>query len=217
VARQEEQQMMDTDRLEPQRTCVLVFDMLNGYVHRSEETRAYFQPILAIQGRVVDAARREGAMVAYAAANHRADGGTTRVTRTDTGYDLKPWPPGEGPSKIMHITGGSWEAQVVDELAPRPEDYVIPKFRWSTFHQTYFDLALRTRDVDTLVLMGGSTDVGIASTAYSGRDLDYNLVFVRDACFANPPENNDHFMDKVFPRMGRIRTSDQVVAMLSGG
>jgi nicotinamidase-related amidase len=189
--------------------------MLNGYVHRSDESRAALMPIVALQARVIAAARSAGALVAYAAANHRADGGTMAVLNTDTGYDLKPWPPGHQPTRVPHIAGGSWEAQIVDELAPQPDDYLIPKFRWSTFHQTYFDLALRTRRIDTIVLMGGSTEVGIASTAYAGRDLDYNLVFVRDACFVGSVGSNDYFMDRVFPRMGRVRSGDQVIGMLA--
>ena len=68
------------------------------------------------------------------------------------------------------IAGGIWEAQVIDELAQAAEDYLIPKYRWSAFFQTYLDLALRTRKVGTLILCGSSTEIGIASTAYAARD-----------------------------------------------
>ncbi|HEX7403687.1 MAG TPA: isochorismatase family protein [Usitatibacter sp.] len=91
---------------------------------------------------------------------------------------------------------------------------IAPKHRWSAFHGTYLDLALRTRRVDTLVIAGGSTDVGIASTAFAARDLDYNLVIVSDACTSPEQDNHDQLMRRIFPRMARVRTTAEVVAML---
>jgi nicotinamidase-related amidase len=57
--------------------------------------------------------------------------------------------------------------------------------------------------------------VGIASTVFAARDLDYGIVVVRDACYSTRGTNNDFFMDRVFPRMGRVMTVDQAVALMS--
>ena len=91
-----------------------------------------------------------------------------------------------------------------------------PVVAWSAFHQTYLDLALRSRNIDTLVISGGSTDVGVASTAYAARDLDYNLVIVSDACTSPEEDNHRQFVQRIFPRMARVRTAEQVVRMLAG-
>ena len=109
---------------------------------------------------------------------------------------------------------GSWEHAIVDELAPLPKDYVIKKHRWSTFFQTHFELSLRTAGVDTIMMAGGATEVGIAATAYSARDLDYNIVFLSDACRSLRPGVNEFLMSKVFSRFGRIMTVDQAIASL---
>jgi nicotinamidase-related amidase len=66
------------------------------------------------------------------------------------------------------------------------------------------------------VISGGSTDVGVASTAYAARDLDYNLVIVSDACTSPEEDNHRQFMQRIFPRMARVRTAAQVVRMLAG-
>src|SRR3989304_6653 len=55
---------------------------------------------------------------------------------------------------VYGATDGSWEQQVIEELKPAPEDTIIPKYRWSTFHQTDFDLALRARGLDTIIISG---------------------------------------------------------------
>jgi nicotinamidase-related amidase len=73
---------------------------------------------------------------------------------------------------------------------------------------------LRARGIDTLIVSGGSVDVGVAATAYAARDLDYNLIIVRDACSNSYDDSFAVFMDKVFPRMGRVRTTDQTLEMI---
>ena len=151
----------------------------------------------------------------YAAAHHRPDNATSAHLVTDTDNRLRPIPAGRARETKPVVAAGTWEAQVIDELEPQPQDYMIPKFRWSAFHQTYLDLALRNRNIDTLLISGGSTDVGVASTAYAARDLDYNLVVVTDACTSPEEDNHRQFMQRIFPRMARVCTAAQVLGMLA--
>ncbi len=206
-----------TERLEPARTALLFFDMLNGHVKKDDAaTKARYAQVIACAVRLLEAARRAGVVVMYAAAHHRPDNATSAHLTTDTDNRLRPLAPGTPVERKPVVAAGTWEAQVIDELKPQPQDYMIPKFRWSAFHQTYLDLALRNRDIDTLLISGGSTDVGVASTAYAARDLDYNLVVVSDACTSPEEDNHRQFMQRIFPRMARVRTAEQVVRMLTG-
>jgi nicotinamidase-related amidase len=205
------------ERLDPARTALLFFDMLNGHVKKNDPaTKARYAPVIACAVRLLEAARRAGVVVMYAAAHHRPDNATSAHLVTDTDNRLRPIPSGAAREVKPVVAAGTWEAQVIDELEPQPQDYMIPKFRWSAFHQTYLDLALRNRNIDTLLISGGSTDVGVASTAYAARDLDYNLVVVSDACTSPEEDNHRQFMQRVFPRMARVRTAEQVVRMLTG-
>jgi ureidoacrylate peracid hydrolase len=205
--------IVDTERIEPQRACLLLFDLLEGHVNKDAASRERFRPVLANAAALLAAARGARAMVAYAHADHRADRGTSARTLRDTDNRLRPLRAGESPEPLL--TGGTHETRVVGELAPRPSDYLVPKHRWSAFHGTYLDLALRTRGVNTLVLCGGSTDVGVAATAFAARDLDYNLVIASDACTSPEQDNHEQLMRRVFPRMARVRTTAQVIAMLA--
>jgi ureidoacrylate peracid hydrolase len=200
------------ETLNPKTTAILFFDLLNGHVKKDDpETQARYKPVIANNVALLERARSAGLLVAYAAANHREDNRTTGQTIRDTDNKLAPIKPGV---EKHAIHSGSWDAQVIDEIAPTAADFVIPKFRWSAFHQTCFDLVLRTQKIDTLIVCGGSTDVGVASTAYSARDLDYNLVFAEDACSSHQMDGHHYFMKKVFPRMGRVRSTQQILAML---
>jgi ureidoacrylate peracid hydrolase len=118
-------------------------------------------------------------------------------------------------AKGNHRPDNATTALLLAELEPQADDYYIPKYRWSAFHQTYLDLALRSRNIDTLIISGGSTDVGVTSTVYSGRDLDYNMIVVRDACGTSHDQRaHDTLMELIFPRMSRVRTTDQVLKMM---
>ena len=75
---------------------------------------------------------------------------------------------------------------------------------------------MRSRGIDTIVISGGATHIGVASTAYGARDLDFNLVIVRDAC-SGLEDNLHQFMDRIFPIFARVRSADEVLAMMRLG
>ena len=203
---------MNINHLNTEKTALLFFDMLNVYY--PDETKKRMKPVVDNAVRLMNAARQNHMLVYYAMANHRPDGESRSLVVTDTDMRLRPWPNDDCNPSVHGATDGSWEQKVIEEIAPRPEDYVIPKYRWSTFHQTYFDLALRSRGIDTLIISGGAVDVGVASTVYAARDLDYSVIVVRDACGNSHDDSMAAFMNTVFPRMGRVRTTEQVLGMI---
>ena len=196
------------------RCCLLVFDLLEGHVRKDETTAQRFAPVIAHAALLLAAARQTGALVAYAHADHRADRAGSPRTLRDTDNRLRPIDPADDRSHLPLLTGGTAQTRIVAELAPADSDLMIPKHRWSAFHGTCLETALRARGVDTIVLCGGSTDVGVAATAYAARDLGYHLVVAEDACTSPEGDNHAQFMRRIFPRMARVRSSAAIVAML---
>jgi nicotinamidase-related amidase len=199
------------------RTAMLFFDTLNVYLHPEKpEAKAAVESsgIVGRMQQLLEASRAAGVTIFYAQADHRPD----RRDFASLIVDRSNQDPAGGTQKTVGTAShsGEWKAEIIDELAPRTEDYIVKKHRWSTFFQTHFELSLRTAGIDTIIMAGGSTEVGIASTAYSARDRDYNLIFVRDACSSGKPGVNEFFMDTVFPGFGRVRTTEQIVQELRG-
>jgi ureidoacrylate peracid hydrolase len=207
---------MNVTDFDLKKTAILFFDILNGYYHSGDAAaRARMKPWVDNAVRLMKAGRESGVPIFFAKGNHRPDSGTSAPILTDTNNALKPWPNGEVTKSRMHVFAGDKSSEVIPELDPRPDDYYILKYRWSAFHQTYLDLALRSRGIDTIIVSGGSTDVGVASTVYSGRDLDYNMIVVSDACGTSHDQRaHDTLMELIFPRMSRVRTTDQVLQMI---
>jgi ureidoacrylate peracid hydrolase len=203
--------------LRAETTALVLFDALHGYLHPKDPGKVRFleeRNILPNLRRLLDGARKVGMTTFYPAGAHAPDGSDTVARLTDTDMDLSPGGGAEKPIKPRFFKG-SPEAEIAAELAPGPGDVVVTKNRWSSFFQTNLDLQLRVRAIDTIVLAGGSTDVGIASTMFAARDLDYGIVVVRDACYSTRGNNQDFFMDRVFPRMGRVMSVDQAVALMT--
>ena len=207
---------MNINHFDPKRTALLFFDILNGYVPEPPPGKdRILKPWIQNAVKLGKAGRAAGLPVFFAKGNHRPDNATTALLLTDTNNALTPWPNGEVSKTKMPVVAGDKSSDVLAELEPRPEDYYIVKYRWSAFYQTYLDLALRARGIDTVIVSGGSTDVGVTSTLYSGRDMDYNMIVVSDACGTSHNQRaHDVLIELVFPRMSRVRTTDEVVAMI---
>jgi isochorismate hydrolase len=58
------------------------------------------------------------------------------------------------------------------------------------------------------------TDLGVTSTAFAERDIDYHSVVVSDACTSAEIDNDIQYMQRVFPRTARVRTTDEVLETL---
>jgi ureidoacrylate peracid hydrolase len=207
---------VNVNHFDPKKTGLLFFDILNGYVPAPEPGKQrVLKPWIQNAVRLSKAGRAAGLPVFFAKGNHRPDNATTALLLTDTNNSLTPWPNGEVSKPKMQVIAGDESSDPLAELDPSPDDYYIVKYRWSAFHQTYLDLALRSRGIDTVIISGGSTDVGVASTLYSGRDMDYNMIIVSDACGTSHDQRvHDMLMELVFPRMSRVRTTDQVIQMI---
>jgi ureidoacrylate peracid hydrolase len=207
---------MDLHTIEIEKTGLIFFDVLNGYYHQaSDAAKQKKKPMVDNAVRLMKTARKVGMPIFFAKGGHREDEGTTVLLKTDTNIPLKPWPNGIVTMVKPAAIEGRSGSEVIPELEPNQSDYHIPKHRWSAFYQTYLDLALRARKIDTLIISGGSTDVGVAATVFAGRDMDYNMIVVRDACATNHHQlAHDTLMDFIFPRMSRVRTTDQVLGMI---
>ena len=196
------------------KTAMLFFDTLNIYLHPDDPGRAAAIKASGAIDRMAKmnrACRDAGIAVFYGQADHRQDGKDFASLIVDLGHGGLP---GEPPrrSTSAGVAAGTAGVDVIPELAPQPGDYVIKKHRWSTFYQTHLELSLRTAGIDTIMIAGGSTEVGVASTAYSARDRDFNLILLRDVCTSGKPGVVDFFMDNVFPIFARVMTVDEAIA-----
>ena len=108
----------------------------------------------------------------------------------------------------------SW-SEFVPELNVASTDFQIIKHQWGAFYGTELDLQLRRRGVDTIILCGVATNFGVESTARFAYEYGYNQIFVRDAMAARSKEEHEYPLKYIFPRLGLIKDTDEVLKALS--
>lgn len=117
-------------------------------------------------------------------------------------------------AKVNYARPAGW-----DELSPvlgsDERDIRITKHQWGAFYGTELDLQLRRRGVETIVIGGISTNFGVESTARDAFERSYALVFVEDAMASMSAEAHTFAVTTIFPRLGRIRSTQAVLDALS--
>jgi nicotinamidase-related amidase len=109
-----------------------------------------------------------------------------------------------------------WE-EIVPELQASPDDIYITKRQWGAFYGTGLDMQLRRRGINTIVLAGIATNIGVESTARDAYEHGYHQIIVEDACSATvSQEMHDFAFTKIFPRIARVRKTDDVLQALQG-
>jgi nicotinamidase-related amidase len=131
----------------------------------------------------------------------------------------------DGKDRLSPITDGTtawgktqisadW-SELVPELAPTEDDQIITKKQWGAFYGTELDLQLRRRKIDTIVLCGISTNIGVESTARFAYEYGYQQIFAEDAMSSRSTSEHKHTVKTIFPRIGRVRKTVDILAKLN--
>jgi nicotinamidase-related amidase len=184
-------------QLNPKKTALVLIDLQNAVVGMNTAPYTAVQ-VVANSKKLAEAFRAAGAQVFY--------------VRVDLNEFLKL------PVDRPHDLGGTPLPAVVSEIAAsagfRPGDILLTKRHWGAFAGTDLEQQLKARGVDTVVLTGISTNGGVESTARQGTGLGFAFVLVEDACAGQNAEEHRFAFEKTFPRLARVRTTDEVIAAL---
>jgi ureidoacrylate peracid hydrolase len=86
----------------------------------------------------------------------------------------------------IDVPRGSWEARVLDEIAPAEDEMIFRKTSSSVFISTNIDYVLRNLEVRSLIVAGMMTDKCVESAVRDACDLGYLVTLITDACTATP-------------------------------
>tara|TARA_R100000750_G_scaffold60230_1_gene49460 strand:+ start:925 stop:1596 length:672 start_codon:yes stop_codon:yes gene_type:complete len=91
----------------------------------------------------------------------------------------------------FNVPKGSFDAKVIDEIAPGEDEIVLPKSSSSVFVSTHIDYVLRNLGVAQLVIAGVLTDQCVESAIRDACDLGYLITQVTDACATYTQDRQD--------------------------
>jgi ureidoacrylate peracid hydrolase len=90
----------------------------------------------------------------------------------------------------IDVPHGSWDAQVLDEIAPAEDEMIFRKTSSSVFISTNIDYVLRNLEVRSLVVAGMMTDQCVESAVRDACDLGYLVTLVINACTTDSAERH---------------------------
>ena len=115
----------------------------------------------------IDCARENEIPVVFIQELHRPDG-------VDFGREL------DGDEDVHCLEDNPNTALAVKEMDVRPNDYIVPKRRYSAFFGTDLEILLKGLRAQTLILVGGLTDVCVHYTFVDGHQSDYFCRVIED-------------------------------------
>jgi nicotinamidase-related amidase len=186
-------------QLDAATTALVLIDLQQGIVPYAKAPHDG-ATVLANAACLAQACRAAKSPVVLVKVGFSADGGDALKSLVDL-----PNPPSAPPANWLDDT---------PELPSRPGDIHILKRQWGAFHGTELDLQLRRRGIRTIVLAGIATAIGVESTARFAAELGYDLVFAEDATSGPDAAMHANSFEKVFPRLGRVRKTADVLAAL---
>ena len=196
------------ERLDPGRTALIAYDVCRRALTPADAARrAAMRPVLDAWVGLIEAARAARLPVIYTTPVSRADGADVVLLPTDLSAET-------GVPPLTNGIEGSPEAGFPDEIAPRPEDYVFLKRRPSAFYGTGVAELLHMLRRDVVLIAGGATNRGVETSVREAFNLDIASVVVRDCCWGSDQAAHAYSLDKAMKMYARIRTLDQVAAML---
>ena len=205
------------------RTAIVVVDMQNAFMSpgglfdKSDLPIAGAQAVIGPARRLLAGARRAGLKIVYVKMSYNADmsnagGPDSPNWHKETGMVLMRKHPEDWGK---YITEGTWDEQVVDELAPLAGEPVVRKQRYSGFAGTSLDHVLKTLGVRYVLYIGGATNICVETTLMDGFFLDYWPILVEDACFSQcPPVAVEGALWNVENLFGWVSTIDDVLTVL---
>lgn len=190
-------------RLHPRETAVLVVDAQNSEIAddirltKPEYHAAMRGRALPAMRRLIDGARGRGCEIVYTVIES-----LTRDGR-DRSLDHK--------LSGIHVPRGSPLAQVIAEVAPGPDDIVLPKTSSGVFNSTNLDYVLRNLGIRNVIVAGFLTDQCVDMAVRDGADRGFYMVCAEDACATHSAERHVWAL-RLFGGYCRVQTVDEVLA-----
>ncbi|MDX1748175.1 MAG: isochorismatase family cysteine hydrolase [Halobacteriales archaeon] len=180
-------------------TAVVVVDMQNGFCHPDGSlyapgSEAAIDPVVE----VVRRGREAGASIVFTRDVHPPE----QFDEAHYYDEFDRW--GE------HVLEGSWEAEIVDELAVQADDHVVVKHTYDAFYRTDLEGHLRTHGLRDLLICGTLANVCVLHTAGSAGLRDFRPAIVEDAVGSIEDRHREYALEHTSWLFGETLSRDEI-------
>lgn len=115
-------------------------------------------------------------------------------------------------AKVNHM--GTWDVEIIDELAPASGEQVFYNWPFNVFEGTGLHEYLKGQGVETVVLTGVATGMSVGTAAWALAERFYNLIVPSDASTDGNSEVHRVVVGSILPAIGLVTTTEDVIAHL---
>lgn len=202
--------VLDTlqELVDPRWTAVVVIDVQNDFCSTEGHFAKYGRDVARMQ----PAVRKMVEFVGKAQALGMRTIFLRQASLPDGRMDSPAWlrfktRDGKAPD---YAVPGTWGWEFVEGLTVRPDDWVVEKFRPDGFIGTHLDHILRTQGIQSVILLGATTEGCVESTVRSASYHDYYVVVLEDAVATTNAELHEGSL-RFFRARYPTHTSDEVI------
>ncbi len=182
--------------LDMAKTALVLIDLQNGIVGRDVKPYAATE-VVERSAKLAETFRAKGGLVVYV----RVDMNDFMKLPADEAMQL----PQNMPAAASEIAAAA---------GMQPGDVLVTKRHWGAFAGTNLEDVLRSHDIETVVLGGIATNMGVESTLRQGTGLGFAFVTVEDICSTFSAEMQSFAFTAIFPRLSQVRTTEQVLGLI---
>lgn len=158
---------------------------------------------IEVAERLIAAARAAGIPIVFFQEVHRPSG-------VDFGRELDG---AEGPHCVDGRPGTALHPRLLPDLDGPNHEFHIVKRRYSGFIGTEFEIVLSGLKADTLILVGGLTNVCVHYTFADAHQRDFHVRVVSDCVGGSSVEAHLAALDAMeYLQAGAVRTGDEILA-----
>jgi len=186
--------------------ALVVIDVQNGFVSKggSYDTLgmgiSYYQKVVPDISRLIELCRDADIPIFYTQAV-RERSGIDLLTRT---HNILPKSREERIRMKPICIRGTWDAGIVDEIKPAPEDHVVIKRRDSAFQDTELGVWLKSLEVDTLIFCGIDTSICVEASLREAFNKGYDVILISNATASGSPKHFESTLEIVREYYGLV-------------
>jgi ureidoacrylate peracid hydrolase len=194
---------LDGYRVNP---ALVVIDVQNGFVSKGGSydqlgmSISHYQQVIPKILQLITLCRNAGIPIFYTQAV-REQSGIDLLTKV---HKILPKSREERIRRKPICVRGTWDADIVDEIKPAPEDHVVVKRRDSAFHDTEIGVWMKSLGVDTLVFCGIDTSICVEASLRDAFNNGYDVILVSDATASGSPKHFESTLEIVREYYGLV-------------
>lgn len=118
--------------------------------------------------------------------------------------------------KTRGLREGQPGTEIISELKPLPNEYVVIKKRYSGFYLTDLELQLRNLAVTFVIVCGVATNFCVRATVQDACYRDFVPIVPRECVTSDTQQEHNQSLRDIQKGFGQVRTLKEIIAVLGG-